>query len=107
MQAITSQHLAMQAITSQQQHLGCCNYMLHVLQQARNAAKQRIIEGLVCIYHPDVLLLLLELGVCCAVFAALLIFFICWVGGFRIDSGATRFVGNRIALTIDLKRRSR
>ena len=45
MQAITSQHLAMQAITSQQQHLGCCNYMLHVLQQARNAAKQRSIGG--------------------------------------------------------------
>jgi hypothetical protein len=76
MQAITSQHLGMQAITSQQQHLGCCNYMLHVLQQARNAAKQRIIEGLVCNTTPMCCCCCNELGLRCAVFAALLIFYL-------------------------------
>jgi hypothetical protein len=49
--------------------------MLHVLQQARNAAKQRSIGGL-ALASPAVLLLLLELGVCCAVNAALLIFYL-------------------------------
>lgn len=58
-------------------------------------------------YHPSTLFLLQRAGVRCAVFAALLIFFYLLGWWISYRRWATRFRTNRIALNIDLQRRSR